>query len=63
VLPEHHLAALQQRQRLVPSGKREPILSVKTAPLVPAGVVGSERRARVAQLGALVSARSEIGQE
>jgi hypothetical protein len=48
---------------VVLSGKTEPILNVKAEPLEPAGVVGGERRARVAQLGTPVSARSEVGQE
>jgi hypothetical protein len=39
---------------LVPSNKTEPLSSGKAEPREPAGVVGTARRARVAQLGARV---------
>lgn len=49
-----------QARKLGPSNKTEPVLSRKAEPLGPAGVVGSARRARVAQLGTPVRARSEV---
>ncbi len=44
---------------LGPSNKTAPDLSVKAGPLVPLGVAWSALRARVAQLGTLLSARRE----
>ena len=47
--------------KVEPSKKTEPVVSRKAEPCGPSGVVGSEGRARVAQLDTRVSARSEVG--
>jgi hypothetical protein len=46
---------------LIPTKKTEPVVIGKAEPLGPAGVVWLARRARVAQLGARVEARSKRG--
>jgi hypothetical protein len=52
----------RQKRMVVPSKKTEPVLSGKAEPPGPAGVVWMVRRARVAQLGTRLKARSEGGQ-
>jgi hypothetical protein len=44
---------------LGPSEKTEPLLSGKAEPLGPASLVESQRRARIAQLGARLKTRSD----
>jgi hypothetical protein len=46
---------------MIPTKKTEPVVIGKAEPLGPAGVVWLARRARVAQLGARVEARSKRG--
>ena len=56
---EKKAIAADQAGFLVPSGKTEPVLSGKAEPVGAAGVVWRAQRARVAQLGTRVKARSE----
>src|ERR1017187_2109801 len=60
----HPLNARQLEHRygnMVPIEKREPVLIAKTGPVEAAGVGWRARRARVAQLGTRVNARSDGG--
>ena len=53
------LWGMAKKTCLGPSDQTAPIMSGKTAPLGPADVVLAARRARVAQLGTRLKARSE----